>query len=71
MVRALRLVPTRSISCRPTAIVGRFPLVDSRALRILNMFDRGSRPILLPILVEIWPESLCEYRPLESSDRLW
>ena len=43
---SLRPVPTRPICRRPTAIVGQFPSADSRELKILNMFDRGSRPTI-------------------------
>ena len=43
---ALRPVPTGPISRRPTRIVGRFPSADSWGFKILNMFDRDSRPTI-------------------------
>ena len=47
-----RPVPTRPISRRPTQIVGRFQLADSRGLKILSMFDRASRPTITESVVE-------------------
>ena len=49
---ALRPVPTGPISRRPTAIVGRLLSADSRGFKILNMFDRGSRPTITESVVE-------------------
>ena len=37
---------------RPTLIVGRFPSADSGGLKILNMFDRASRPTFTESVVE-------------------
>ena len=48
----LRPVPTRPISRRPTAIVGRLPSADSRGFKILNRFDRDSRPTITESVVE-------------------
>ena len=48
----LRPVPTGPISRRPTPIVGRLPSADSRGLKILNMFDRASRPTITESAVE-------------------
>ena len=48
----LRPVPTRPISRRPTAIVGRLLSADSRGFKILNMFDRDSRPTITESVVE-------------------
>ena len=45
-------VPTGPISRRPTAIVGRLLSADSRGFKILNMFDRGSRPTITESVVE-------------------
>ena len=49
----LRPVPTGPISRRPTPIVGRLPLADSRGFKILNMFDRASRPTITESVVEL------------------
>ena len=51
-VRALRAVPTGLISRRLTPIVGRFPSADSRGFKILNMFDRASRPTITESVAE-------------------
>ena len=48
----LRPVPTGPISRRPTPIVGRLPSADSRGFKILNMFDRASRPTITESVVE-------------------
>ena len=48
----LRPVPTGPFSRRPTPIVGRFLSADSRGFKILNMFDRASRPTLTESVVE-------------------
>ena len=42
----LRAVPTGLISRRPTLIVGRLQSADSSGFKILNMFDRESRPTM-------------------------
>ena len=49
---ALSPVPTGPISCRATAIVGRFPSAYSRGFKILNMFDMDSRPTIVKLVVE-------------------
>ena len=48
----LRPVPTGPITRRPTAIVGRLPSAYSRGFKILNMFDRDSRPTITESVVE-------------------
>ena len=48
----LRPVPTGPFSRQPTPIVGRFPSADSRGFKILNMFDRASRPTITESVVE-------------------
>ena len=48
----LRPVPTGAISRRPTPIVGRLLSADSRGFKILNMFDRASRPTITESAVE-------------------
>ena len=48
----LRPVPTGPICRRPTAIIGRLLSADSRGFKILNMFDRGSRPTITESVVE-------------------
>ena len=40
------------LGCRPTAIVGQFPSADSIGSRILNMFNRESRPFFPESVVE-------------------
>ena len=50
---SIRPVPTRPIWCQPTAVVGLLPLADSRALRILDMFDMGSRPTITKSVVKL------------------
>ena len=40
---------------QPTAIVARFSSADSRVLRILNMFDRGSWSTITESVAEFWP----------------
>ena len=42
----LRPVPTGPFYRRPTLIVGRFLSADYRGFKILNMFDRASRPTI-------------------------
>ena len=51
-MQILRAVPTGLISRRPTPIVGRFPSADSRGFKILNMFDRASRPTITESVAE-------------------
>ena len=48
----LRAVPTGPISRRPTLIVGRLQSADSSGFKILNMFDRESRPTLRESVVK-------------------
>ena len=48
----LRAVPTGPISRRPTRIVGRLQSADSSGFKILNMFDRESRPTMRDSAVE-------------------
>ena len=60
VVAHLRPVLTGPISCRPTAIVGRFLSADSRGFKILNMFDRDNRPTIIKSAVK----RSSGYRPL-------
>ena len=48
----LRPVPTRAISRRLTPIVGRQESANSRGFKILNMFDRASRPTIIKSAIE-------------------
>ena len=48
----LRPIPTRPICSWPTPIVGRFLSTNSRAIKILNMFDRESRPTITESAVQ-------------------
>ena len=50
--RALRAVPTGPISRQPTLIVGRLQAADSSGFKILNMFNRESRPTMRESVVE-------------------
>ena len=52
LAHLLRPVPTRPILSQATAIVGRFPSADSIGFKILNMFDRESRPTMTESVVE-------------------
>ena len=48
----LRPVPIGPHSCQLTAIISRFPSADCRGFKILNMFDRVSRPTITKPVVE-------------------
>ena len=52
IIHPLRAVPTGPISSRPTLIVGRLQSADSSGFKILNMFDRESRPTITESVVE-------------------
>ena len=47
-----RPIPTWQICSRPSPVVGRFLSADSSGFRILNMFNRGSRPTVTELVVE-------------------